>query len=750
MSPRIAPPLGAGRDHTHRNWHFQVSLAGEEKRQAVTDTVVPSQPGLSDPFLYINRETSWLSFNARVLGEAQDASQPLLERLKFLAIYAGNLDEFFMIRVSGLHEQLEASMIETSADGLTAREQLAQIREIVEGQLEAAYGLLSKELLPGLAAKGIELVEWSALEPAAQSVAIDYFRTSVFPVLTPLAVDLAHPFPFLSNLSLSLAVELLDSDSPEHKFARVKVPESLPRFVPIHTLQAQAGTPGPSGVARYLPLEQLITANLDQLFPKLTVVGDYFFRITRDMDIEILVDEADDLLSVIDREIRRRRFGACVRLEVDRDIPERMRRFLMDKLEIDEIDVYTSTGLLGLRTLMSIATLPRPDLREPSFVPRVPAALADHASIFAAVSAQDILLHHPYDSFSAVLDFLGQAAIDPHVLAIKMTLYRAGSNSEVARRLIRAAEQGKQVAVSVELKARFDEENNIAWARKLERAGVHVFYGSAGTKTHAKLVLVVRKEGDKVQRYVHVSTGNYNAATARLYTDIGLLSANHELADDVSELFNALSGFSKQVRYRKLAVAPTGLAEAILGGIREQTDEARVGRPARIYAKMNGLVDGHTIRALYEASMAGVEIDLVVRGICCLRPGVTGISDNIRVRSIVGRLLEHERVFVFGVEGKQTYYASSADWMPRNFYKRVEVLFPIESEALRAQLRSEVIEPSLSTRVRAYLLQRDGSYVRLPMEGDEPARCMQAMLIEQVAGDPGRRNPAPATSDERR
>jgi len=705
--------------------------------------VPQTQALLTDPGLYINRETSWLAFNERVLREAEDPSHPLLERLKFLAIYASNLDEFFMIRVSGLHEQLAASVIETPADGLSPREQLEQIRAIVEHHLERAHALFSNELLPLLAQNGIHLVEWNALEPEAQKVANDYFRSSVFPVLTPLAVDLAHPFPFVSNLSLSLAVELLDPANPEHKFARVKVPESLPRFVPIHTLAAQAGVASAPGVCRFLPLEQLISANLHQLFPELTVVGDYFFRVTRDMDIDILADEAEDLLSVIDREIRRRRFGDCVRLEVDRDIPDRIRRFLMERLEIEDIDVYTSTGLIGHVALMAIATLPRPELRDPPLVSRVPAALAESATMFAAVREHDVLLHHPYDSFTSVLDFLGHAAVDPQVLAIKMTLYRAGSNAEAARRLIRAAEHGKQVAVSIELKARFDEENNITWARKLERAGVHVFYGSAGMKTHAKIALVVRREGETLQRYVHLSTGNYNAGTARLYTDIGLLTVDPDLADDVSELFNSLSGFSKQVRYRKLAVAPAGLADFILARIREQTEEARAGRPARIFAKMNGLVDRHTIRALYEASMAGVQVDLVVRGICCLRPGVPSVSDNIRVRSIVGRLLEHERVFVFGAPGKEQFFASSADWMPRNFYTRVEALFPIESEALREQIRDEVILPSLAAHTKAYLLRSDGTYLRLPEDKAQPSRCMQVALIEQVASDVGRRSLTP-------
>jgi polyphosphate kinase len=706
---------------------------------------IPPVPGSAsafpdDPSLYVNRETSWLAFNARVLGEALDKDLPLLERLKFLSIHASNLDEFFMIRVSGLHEQLEGLVTESSPDGLSPKEQLARIRPIAAQQQAVAYELLYSELLPALAQRGIEVCTWDDLDGETRAQANAYFRSSVFPVLTPLAVDPGHPFPFVSNLSLSLAVEVRDPDTQELKFARVKVPESLPRFIPVDNL----GKSRPSGPAaahsRFLPLEQLISENLDQLFPALEVMSFHGFRVTRDMDIDILVDEADDLMSVIDREVRRRRFGACVRLEVAHGVPSRIRQLLMEKLEIDEEDVYELPGLLGLAAFMSIASLERPELRDPPFVPRVPAALAESTNAFAGMRQCDVLLHHPYDSFVPVLDFLAQAAADPCVLAIKMTLYRAGSQADAVRSLIRAAEAGKQVTVSIELKARFDEENNIVWARAMERAGVHVFYGAAGLKTHAKIALVVRREGDTLQRYVHLSTGNYNAATARLYTDVGLFTTDPDIGEDVSELFNALSGFSKQTRYRKLVVAPAHLAETILERIAGEVREAEAGRPAYVYAKLNSLVDASVVRSLYRASMAGVKIDLVVRGMCCLRPGVQGRSENIRVRSIVGRFLEHERVFLFGSPGREAFFVSSADWMPRNFYRRVEVLFPVESEQLKAQLRREVIEPSLRDDLRGYEMQPDASYVRISAPDVRRAVCAQTALLDLVALDPGRRN----------
>jgi polyphosphate kinase len=703
------------------------------KAEATPAAAESAAVDLANPALYLNRETSWLAFNERVLNEALDPRWPLLERLKFLAITASNLDEFFMIRVSGLHGQLEAAaLVETSPDGLSAREQLTRIGQIIRRQLEVAARLLADDLLLALAERGIRIRQWDSLDGETKRLARRYFRRSVFPVVTPLAVDPGHPFPFLSNLSLSLAVEARDPETKERKFARIKVPEILPRFVPFESFDP--GHPGPSadGHADFLPLEQLLAANLDELFPGMEILGNYPFRVTRDMDYDILEEEAHDLLSLVDREIRRRRFGACVRLEVAAGIPERVRRLLIDKLAIDEEDVYESSGPLGLGSLMSIALLQRPDLRDPPFVSRLPVEVGEKADIFAIVRKGDVLLHHPYDSFSPVLSFLRQAAEDPDVLAIKMTLYRTGANAEVVRLLIRAAENHKQVAVSVEIKARFDEENNIAWARALEHAGAHVFFGRAELKTHAKATLVVRREGGGLRRYVHLSTGNYNESTSRLYTDLGLLTADPEFGEDVSEFFNGLSGFSKKARHRKLAVAPIALADALTGKIDAQAARARAGQPAAIFAKLNALVDVDIIQALYRASQAGVRITLCVRGICCLRPGVPGVSDHIRVMSIVGRFLEHERIFVFGPPGEEEICLSSADWMPRNLHRRVEVLFPVQSEALREQIRQEVVEPALADNAHAYDMNAEGDYARRTPRGDEPARGAQTEVFDRV------------------
>jgi polyphosphate kinase len=690
---------------------------------------------LADPSLYLNRETSWLAFNERVLSEALDARWPLLERLKFLSIYASNLDEFFMIRVSGLHGQLEAAaLVETSPDGLSAREQLTRIGQVIRRQLATAAELLAGDLLPALAGHGIRIRDWESLDGETKRQARKYFRRSVFPVVTPLAVDPGHPFPFLSNLSLSLAVEARDPETKERKFARIKVPEILPRFVPFESFDpGRAGNA--DGSSDFLPLEQLLAANLDELFPGMEILGTYPFRVTRDMDYDILEDEAHDLLSIVDREVRRRRFGACVRLEVSAGIPQRVRQLLTEKLAIDEEDVYESAGVLGQRALMSIALLARPALRDPPFVSRQPLELGEpgeKVDLFAVLRGRDLLLHHPYDSFGPVLAFLRQAAEDPDVLAIKMTLYRTGANAEVVRLLIRAAENHKQVAVSVEIKARFDEENNIAWARALEHAGAHVFFGRADFKTHAKATLVVRREGEGLRRYVHLSTGNYNESTSRLYTDLGLFTADPEFGEDLSEFFNGLSGFSKKARHRRLAVAPAALADAIVAKIDAQAARARAGEPSAIFAKLNALVDGEVIQALYRASQAGVPITLCVRGICCLRPGVAGVSENIRVLSIVGRFLEHERIFVFGPDGEQEILLSSADWMPRNLHRRVEVMFPVQSEALRQQIRQEVLEPILADNAHAYDMGADGEYIRrTPAEG-EPARGAQAEVLERV------------------
>ena len=692
-----------------------------------------ARPTPKEPSLYFNRELSWLAFNQRVLEEAADPHWPLLERLKFLSITFSNLDEFFMIRVAGLHEQLEQAEAERSPDGLTARQQLARIRDVVRSLLKDATDLLERQLLPALAEHGIRIRDWKSLGKVAQERAKAYFRESVFPVLTPLAVDPGHPFPFISNLSLSLAVEAADPESGERRFARVKVPEILPRFVPLERFSESPDEVRPG---EFLPLEALISANLDQLFPGMQILGVHPFRITRDMDIEIMEEEAHDLLVTIDREIRRRKFGAVVRLEVHPDTPQRIREFLLSKLEIEQDDLYEESGVLGASALMSVAMLPRADLHDTPFVQNLNHALAEAEDPFAVVRQGDILLHHPYDSFQPVLHFLRRAAEDPAVLAIKMTLYRTGSNSEIVKALIAAAENGKQVAVAIELKARFDEQNNIVWARQLERAGVHVFYGSVGLKTHAKVILVVRQEEAQIRRYVHLSTGNYNLTTSRLYTDLGMFTADQVMGEDVSEVFNALSGFAKVAHYRKLAVAPVTLAETVLRKIVEQTERARAGKPAHIYAKMNALVDLPVIDALYGASQAGVSVDLCVRGICCLRPGLEGVSENIRVFSIVGRLLEHCRVFVFGVGEDEELFLASADWMPRNLYRRVELMFPVEDRALRARIHREVIEPSLTDNSRARDLLSDGTYVRRRPSPGQPVRDAQLAVLEPLLRQP--------------
>jgi polyphosphate kinase len=559
----------------------------------------------------------------------------------------------------------------------------------------------------------------------------------VFPVLTPLAVDPLHPFPFVSNLSLSLAVEARDPASNERRFARIKVPESLDRLLAIPAHGDGAAREG-DGRLELIPLEELIAGNLEDLFPGMEIIGYWPFRVTRDMDLEILEEEAADLLALVDREVRRRRFGAAVRLEVAASVPERIRLLLLEKLELDLDDLYESRGLLGLSNLFSLTRLPRKDLHDPPLRQLLPSGW-EGGDPFALIAAHDILLHHPYDSFAPVLDLLRAAASDPNVLAIKMTLYRAGANSEAVHTLIRAAENGKQVAVSVELKARFDEENNIGWARALERAGAHVFYGASGLKTHAKALLIVRREARGLCRYVHLSTGNYNASTAKLYTDLGLLTVDERIGEDVSELFNALSGFSRAVSYRKLSVAPRSLRSTLITKIREQAERARRGEPAHLFAKLNALVDREIIRELYRASRAGLCIELLVRGVCCLRPGYLGVSDNIRVFSLIGRFLEHERVYVFGPESDEEVFLSSADWMPRNLDRRVEVLFPVLDPLLRERIRREVREPLELDNSRVYEMSADGQYRRREPENEAAIHNGQLIAQERAGEGPNRR-----------
>jgi len=668
---------------------------------------------LTDHTLYFNREISWLAFNRRVLEEALDPSWPLLERIKFLAIFHSNLDEFFMIRVSGLHEQLEASVTERSADGLSAPEQLRRIREIVDHDSALAMRTLAEDLRPKLAEAGVRILAWEDIEADRRKELAAYFESVVFPVLTPLAFDPGHPFPFVSNLSLSLAVELSEKKEKRAAFARVKVPASLGRWVPV------PGAPGKT--LEFIPLEKLVEANLDRLFPGMQILNASAFRVTRDADLEIREDEAGDLLDSVAENVRRRRFGAAIRLEVERRCPEAVRELLRVELELEPEDVYEVDGPLGAADLISVLKLDLPHLKDAPFLPASRTIFDPPADVFEVIRKGDVLLHHPYDSFDPVLHFLDRAADDPDVLAIKMTLYRTGTDSPIVAALARAAENGKQVAVLVELKARFDEENNIQWARSLERAGVHVAYGVAGLKTHAKIALVVRREGTAMRRYVHVGTGNYNRATARVYSDLGLFTARADFGHDASELFNSLTGFSRKTKYRKLTVAPTALHDKVLALIDAEAEKARLGKPASILAKMNALVDPAVIRALYRASQAGVPIELFVRGICCLRPGVPGVSETIRVSSVVGRFLEHSRAFAFGVGEEEEIYVTSADWMPRNFFARVELMVPVLDEKAREKIRQEVFGPFRADNARARDLQSDGTYVRRhPAPGETP------------------------------
>jgi polyphosphate kinase len=686
-------------------------------------------PGLPVPLL--NRELSWLAFNERVLEEAYDERWPLLERLKFLAISETNLDEFFMIRVSGLLDQLSSEVVEPSDDGLPAAEQLARIRQAVLKMEARQTQCLVNDLLPKLAQAGIVVSTFSELTDAQKEAASLYFRKNVLPILTPLAVDPGHPFPFLSNLSLNLAVEVKNPDTGETKFARVKMPQALPRLLSLREIVEGKKKVRPEKV-EFLLLESLLEANMAELFPGLEILSSHPFRVTRDADIEIQEDEASDLLATIEQEVRRRRFGAVVRLEVAPKTPKRVRKLLIKQLEITENEVYEVDGPLGAGDLMSLARLDRRDLKDPPFVPAVPAVFnqAD-TSIFAAIRAGDILLHHPYDSFAPVAELISRAADDSKTLAIKMTLYRTSADSPVIAALIRAAENGKQVAVLVELKARFDEEKNIVWAKSLEQAGVHVVYGVVGLKTHGKVALVVRREKDEIRRYVHLGTGNYNPATARLYTDFGLLTCRPPIGEDATRHFNALTGISGKTTYARLVTAPKDMHRAVLEWIARETAHARAGRPAGIRAKMNALVDPKVIAALYEASRAGVPVDLIVRGVCCLMPGVPGVSETIRVRSIVGRFLEHSRAFIFENGGSREVWLSSADWMPRNFFRRVEVAFPVEDADLARQV-VDAFQTLMADNVQARVLKADGSYERLRPAPGEPAADSQAVFLEEA------------------
>ncbi len=687
---------------------------------------------------YINRELSWLQFNDRVLHEALDDRTPLLERLKFIAIFNANLDEFFMVRVSGLIEQVRAGVKIQTVDGLSPRAQVEGLRNHLRPQLQQQQQLFRDCLQAQLADQGIHLVTYDTLDPDQQQYLRDYFENQIFPVLTPLSVDPAHPFPRLSNLSLNLAVAVQDPETGIQKFARVKVPSSLPRFIGLpEFLTQEPGSDRPS-LWRGVTLEHLIAHHLPALFPGMELRGHYLFRITRDADFPVREDEADDLLLAIEEEISKRRLeGSVCRLEVSQDMPALLRQELAEELEVEAEDIYEVDGLFNLKDLFFFLSLPVPELKETPWKPVVPPRLKplvegqESISIFNIIRQGDILLHHPYESFSqSVQAFVAQAAQDKRVLTIKMTLYRTSGDSPIVNALIAAAENGKQVVALVELKARFDERNNIIWARKLEDAGVHVVYGVVGLKTHTKTTLVVRQEGDRLRRYVHIGTGNYNPKTSNLYTDLSLLSCRDDLGADLTDLFNFLTGYSRQTAYRKLLVAPLTLRQGMKALVRREMAQAAAGKPARIVAKMNSLVDPEMIALLYEASQAGVDIQLIIRGICCLRPGVPGLSDRIEVISIIGRFLEHSRIFVFHNGGKLEYYIGSADWMTRNLDRRVEAVTPIEDPALSQEIQA-ILDLMLADNRRAWDLKPDGTYVQRRPAPGEPERDTHELLMQR-------------------
>jgi len=696
---------------------------------------------LAEPKLYFNRELSWLEFNDRVLHEAIDPRTPLLERLKFAAIYSSNLDEFFMVRVSGLLDQVSAGIGSKTADGMNPAEVMDAIRAHLKPKIQQQHNFFQQELRPQLREHGVFLLDYHELDGRQQQYLKDYFESQIFPVLTPLSVDPAHPFPRLSNLSLNLGVAVTNPDTTIQKFARIKVPNNLPRFISL-----------PSDLRTYnkeeqvwvgITLEEAIANNLGYLFPGMEITGHYLFRITRDADFPVREDEADDLLVAIEEEISKRRLeGFVCRLEVEKSMPADLREGLMQELNVAQEDIYDLEGVLNLKDLFFFLSMPLPELKDKPWTAVVPPRLKTvergEESVFSAIRKGDILVHHPYESFvSSVQAFITQAAHDPHVLTIKMTLYRTSGDSPIVQALIAAAENGKQVVALVELKARFDEQNNIIWARKLEDAGVHVVYGVVGLKTHTKTTLVVRQEGDRIRRYVHIGTGNYNPKTSSLYTDLGLLSTRDTLASDLTDLFNFLTGYSRQTNYRKLLVAPLTLRPGMLKLVQREIDHAQAGRRGRIVAKMNSLVDPEMIRALYQASQAGVEIDLIVRGICCLRPGIAEVSDRIRVISIVGRFLEHARIFHFANDGNEELYIGSADWMPRNLDRRVEAVTPVEDPALVEELK-EILDIMLTDNRHAWELRADGVFTqRTPGETGDVRSTHDVFMERALKRDRG-------------
>ncbi|MGB7994324.1 polyphosphate kinase 1 [Methanoregula sp.] len=675
-----------------------------------------SLPSLDSPSLYINRELSWIRFNHHVLEEAQDERHPLLERVKFLAIFANNLDEFFMIRVSGLQRQAAQGMLKAPPDGMTASEQILAIEKALLPDLDLSFECWNSEILPRLASAGIFIHPYNELDEDQKQALRTYFVEEVFPVLIPLAFDSAHPFPFISNLSLNLAITIRDPKGKE-LFARIKVPTGLfPRLIRIPDL-----CNGDDKQVHLVYLEDLVAANLDLLFPGLEVIGAAPFRITRDADLDIEVDEASDLLTTVEEIMGQRARGTPVRIEVDCTMQESTCQMLEKKLGIGSHMLYRIGHPVGMADLMELMSLDRPDLKDIPFQQSVPPELAEEKSIFSAIKRKDILLYHPYDSFSPVINFIRQAAHDPGVLAIKITLYRVGSNSPIVKALMEARDNGKAVAALIELKARFDEENNIGWARALERAGVHVVYGVVGLKVHAKCCMVVRREKDGIRRYMHLGTGNYNATTSRIYTDFGMFTCDRDIGYDMANLFNFLTGYARFNDYRKLAVAPVTLRSSIISRIEREIANHRKHGGGYLIFKMNALVDFACINALYRASQAGVSVDLQVRGICCLRPGIPGVSENITVSAIVGRFLEHARIYYFRNNGDEEVLLGSADLMPRNLDRRVEVLFPVTDPAIKKALLSTILDTELKDNQQLRLMSSDGTYSRRhPGSGEAP------------------------------
>jgi len=695
------------------NTNLQVNDQTGVARAARAKLALASPPPAPEKLL-LNRELSLVEFFRQVLEEGLEAENPLLERLRFLTIFSNIIDEFFMVRVSGLKEEVEHGWPHPSPDGMTADEQLREIRHRLRPMMVEQMRCLKEEILPQLAAQGIVVAPYQSLSHEQRAELDEYFQDRVLPVLTPLAVDPAHPFPYISGLSLNLAVmvespdKVKSVDKSEARFVRLKVPPVLPGLIPIEK------------ESKFVLLSEVIAANLGALFPGMHSGPAYAFRVTRDADIDIREDEAEDLLRALQVELRKRRFGTPVRLEVAADMPDAMLDYLTNSLGLESDDIYPIDGPLNVADLLELCELNRPNLKFRPLRTSVPEVLRAGRPIFDVIKEQDLLLHHPYIAYSTVTDFIRAAANDPDVLAIKICLYRTGQQSAIAETLIAAGEQGKQVTALIELKARFDEENNIEWAQRLERAGVHVVYGFVGLKTHCKLSLVIRREGGALKRYVHIATGNYTPTSSSTYTDLGLFTADKEIGEDATEFFNYLTGYSQQQNYRRLLISPVNLREKLTLLIERETANAKAGRTSRIIAKLNRLADPNIIQLLYDASAAGVEIDLIVRGICMLRPGVPGLSQNIRVRSIIGRFLEHSRVFYFANDGNEEVYVGSADWMPRNLNRRIEVICPVNDPRLRSYLRDEVLQAYLRDNVNARELQPDGAYERVPvMAGEE-------------------------------